>query len=453
MKIIILGAGNIGFNIAKHLVSSENEVTIVDHDNIRLSAVGNAIDVRTVTGFASHPSTLEQAGAASADILIAVTDADEVNLVACEVVHSLFDIKTKIARIKQSNYIDEKYRLTLFQPNNLSIDYLISPELEIAQSITKSIKNFGTSDVVDLCDTIKLVSIRCLKTSSVINTPLRVFSNLYPHLSTCIVAIQRNGHTIIPRDADTITADDQLFLLIKELQIREIVTAFGYTEQLRRRVTIAGGSSLAITLSQEIEQSLPDVQLKIIENTNAELESRLLKRAEILNGTPLDSEILLEAEIQHCDTFVAVTEDDNTNVMSTLLAKYHGAKRGMALLSDMQNALFVMSLGIDSIINKNAITVSGVLQAIHQHKMRSLHTIEGGIEILEFCVNETSNVIGLSTDDIAMSNKVVVALLKRGKEVHIAPGKFVLSANDYLILAVVKEMVHKVEKLVSWRLF
>ncbi|MDR1907779.1 MAG: Trk system potassium transporter TrkA [Holosporales bacterium] len=453
MKIIVLGVGNIGYNIAKHLVSSENEITIVDHDRSRLSEVSNILDVRPVFGYASHPSTLEQAGAEQADILIAVTNVDEVNLIACEVVHSLFDIETKIARVRQQNYFEDKYRLTLFQPNNISIDYLISPEIEIARSISKSIKINGTSDVADLCDQIKLISVRCLDSSPVINTPLRVLSNLYPLLSMCIVAIQRQEQTIIPNINDVITPNDQVYIVIKEQQAREVMAAFGYTEQARRRVTIAGCGNIGRTLGKEIEQALPDVQLKVIEKDPvcSELGSKLLKHAEILSGDALDSDILREAEIQHCDTFIAVTDDDNTNVMAALLAKYYGASRGISLLDDMQNAQFVTSLGVDSIVNQNAITVSTVLKAIRQHKVRSLYAIEGGVEVLEVCVSESSNIVGMSIEDIVMPNQVLIALLKRSDEVHVAPEKFIISVNDYLIFAVSKEMVNKVERLVSGR--
>jgi trk system potassium uptake protein TrkA len=453
MKIIILGAGDIGYNIAKHLVSSENEVTLVDDNKDRLSALSNVLDVRPVCGFASLPTTLEHAGAADADILIAATSVDEVNIVACEVVHSLFKVETKIARVRQQNYFDEKYRLTLFQSHNISIDYLISPEIEIAKSISKSIKINGASDVVDICEQVKLISVRCLDFSPIINTSLRILSNLYPHLAMAIVAIQRQGKTIIPVLSDVIIPNDQVYLIINEPQAYDVMAAFGYTEQMRRRITIAGCGKIGLTLANEIEQALPDVQLNIVEKDPAcaEAGSKQLRRAEVLKGNVLDSEILQEADIQHCDAFVAVTNNDNTNIVSTLLAKYHGAKRGISLLNDTRNSQFVTSLGVDSVVNQNAITISTVLKAIRQHKVRSLHAIEGGIEVLEIDINESSNMVGMSTEDIAMPNKVLVALLRRDEKIHISPAKFILSVNDYLVLIVAKDVVHKLEKLVSGR--
>jgi trk system potassium uptake protein TrkA len=453
VNIIILGAGNIGLGIAKHLVSSENSITIVDSNRERLNAIGNVLDVRPVIGFASHPSTLEQAGAAQADVLIAVTNVDEINLVACEVAHSLFGIETKIARVSQQNYVEEKYRLTLFQPHNLSIDHIISPESEIAQSISKSIQVYGTSDVVDLNENVRLVSVRCPSTSPLVNTPLQVFANLYPHLSIAVIAIQRDGKTIIPLGNDVITANDQLFILLKPSQARDVISAFGYTDQFRRRVAIAGSVRVGFALAKEIEQSSPDIQLKIIDNdfSNSDLDPRIMKHAEIIKGNPLHEDILIESEIHDCDTFISVTSDDNVNIVSTLLAKYCGAKRGIVLLNNVRNSQFVLSLGIDSVVNQSAITVSSVLRAIRQYKMRSLYTIDGEIEVLGIPVGDASNVIGLSLEDIMIPHQAMVAVLKRGNDIQISPGKLIIGTNDYLILAATKGVIHKIEKLVTGR--
>jgi trk system potassium uptake protein TrkA len=453
MNIIILGAGNIGLGIARHLVSPENDITIVDSSRERLNAIGNVLDVRPVIGFASHPSTLEKAGAAQADVLIAVTNFDEINLVACEVAHSLFGTETKIARIRQQDYVEEKYRLTLFQTQNLCIDYVISPETEIAQSISKSIQVYGTSDVVDLHETVRLVTVRCPSMSPLENTPLQVFANLYPHLSIAVIAIQRDGKTIIPSVNDVIMANDQLFILLNASQTRDVIVAFGYTEQFRRRIAIAGGVGVGLALAKEIEKSSPEIQLKIIDNnfSTSDLETRFLKHSEIIKGNPLREDILIESEIHDCDTFISVTDDDNVNVVSTLLAKYQGVKRGVALLNNIRNSQFVLSLGIDSVVNYSAITVASILRAIRQYKIRSLYTIDGGVEVLGIHANESSNIIGLSIDDIIIPHQTAVAVLKRGNDVYISPEKFIIGANDYLILAVTKGVIHKIEKLVTGR--
>ncbi|MDR0631321.1 MAG: Trk system potassium transporter TrkA [Holosporales bacterium] len=451
MNIVILGAGNVGVGIANHLASSENDITIVDSDRRRLNMIGNILDVRPVIGFASHPSTLEKAGAADADVLIAVTNIDEINLVACEVAHSLFGIETKIARVRQQDYVAEKYRLALFQPQNLSVDYIISPEIEIAQSISKSTQVYGTSDVVDLDERVRLVKVRCPDASPIVNVPLRIFTNLYPHLPISIAAIQRAEQTIIPSMDDVILANDQLSILLNASQVRDVMTALGYTEQFRRRVAIAGGGGIGLALAKEIEQLSADIQLKIIDNnlSESELDPRVFAHAELIKGNPLNEDILFEAGIHDCDTFISVTPDDNINVVATLLAKYHGVKRGISLLNNARNSQFVLSLGIDSIVNQNAITVSSVLRSIRQHKIRSLYAIDGEVEILGIHVNASSNIIGLSIDDISISHRVLVAVLKRGDEVYLSPRNFTISVDDYVILAVNKAVIHKIEKLVT----
>lgn len=453
MKIIILGIGQVGYNIAKHLISPENQVTIVDHDETRLNAVSDLLDVQPILGHASYPDILEQAGATQADILIAATNIDEVNMVACEIVHSLFEVDTKIARIKQQNYLTEKYKLTLFQPKNLSIDFIISPEIEIAKSISRSIQINGASNVIDLLDTIKLLSVHCLDSAPLINTPLRFLSGLYPSLSITIAAIQRDDQTFIPNANDLILPNDQVHFIIPASQTSEAMAAFGYPEQIRQRVTIVGCGNIGRTLAQEIEQTQPMIQLQIIERNPrcSEVGSRLLKNTEILSGNALNTDILQEAEIQNCDTFISVTNDDNTNILASLLAKNHGAKRVISLLNNTRNSKFVTSLGVDSIVNQNTITVSTVLKAIRQHKIRSLYTIENGIEVIEAYINESSNIVGLSVEDILISGQVFIAVLKRDHEIYIQPEKFIISSHDHLIFVATKSTIHKIEKLVSGR--
>ncbi|GHS93220.1 Trk system potassium transport protein TrkA [Alphaproteobacteria bacterium] len=455
MRILILGAGRVGSTLAAHLISPENHITLVDKDEVQLNRIGNTLDVQPILGNASHPDVLEKAGAAQADIFIAVTDVDEINMIACEIVHALFDIDLKIARIRQQSYLLDPYRATLFQPQNLSIDFVISPEAEVARAMSRSIQIQGTATVIDVFDTLKLLSIRCLNFFPLVNTPLRLFPGLYPSLDIVLLAIQRSDQTFIPGANDTLIPDDWIHFLVPQHQISEAMAAFGYGDLVRRNVMLAGCGNIGLALAREIEKSLPDVQLKIIEKNvkSAELASRSLKRSEVLNGSALSADLLKEANSAECDTFISVTDDDNTNVLAALLAKDCGAKRAVSLLNETQNAKFFLSLGVDAIINQNSITVSAVLKAIHQHRVHSLHTLEGGLEIIEAPIEETSNILGMLVEDVTISGQVLVAALQRGEALHILPQKLMISAHDRLIFVTTKSTLHKVEKLVSSRFY
>lgn len=456
MKVLILGVGQVGYNIAKHMISPENHVTVVDHDENKLNMVSNNLDVQPILGHASFPDVLEKAGAREADLLIAATNLDEVNMIACEIVHSLFNIEMKIARVRQQKYLDPKYKSLLFQPKNLSIDFIISPEVEIAKSINRSIQLGSASTVIDVWgDVAKLLSVRCMEFSPIVNTPLRLLPSLFPSLEISVVALQRQNGTIIPSKNDIILANDQVYFIIPSEQVFEAMNAFGYTEQSHRQVTIVGCGNIGRTLAQEIELSQPDVQIKIIEKGlgNSEIGTRILKNSEVLIGDALNVEILEEAGIRDCDTFISVTNDDNTNIVSSLLAKNNGAKRVISLLNNMANSQFVQSLGVDSIINPNAITVSTILKAVRQHRMRSLYTIDGGIEVVEAEISETSNIVGLSIDDVIIQGQVFVAALKREDQLFVYPESFTICTGDRLIIVVKKDTVHKIEKILSGRSF
>ncbi|MDR2464308.1 MAG: Trk system potassium transporter TrkA [Holosporales bacterium] len=450
MNIIVLGAGRVGYNVAKNLVARQNNVTVIDNNSARLNAVSNAIEVRQIFGHAADPNVLEQADAANADVLVAVTNVDEINLVACEVANLLFDIETKIARIRQQHYLLEKYKLALFHSKNLSVNYVISPEIEIAKSISKSIKTHGASYITDLLGSIQFISVKCNELANIINTPIRLLSNLFPSLSMAVVAIQRNGQTIIPKSTETIYPNDQVHIIVPESNVLEAMAAFGYTKQSCKNITIAGYSGVGKVLAAEIEKQLPDTKLQIIEKNPiySELNSAVLVNTNFIKGDIFDSAILHEIDMHDCDSFIAVTEDDTTNVLAALLAKNNGAKQVMVLLNDLQNSKFITSIGVDSVVSKHVFTVSSVLRAIRQYKVKSLYSIDDGVELIEIYVSESSNIIGLQLDDITTPSQIFIAVLKRNDKIYICPENFVISVNDCLILVATKEMVYKIEKLV-----
>lgn len=455
MNILILGIGEVGYNIAKHLVSPDNQVTVVDLNEERLTTLSDLLDVRPICGHASFPEILEQAGAAEADILIAATNVDEVNIVACEVCHSLFDVGIKIARIKNQSYLSPQYQPTLFQPQNISVDHIISPELEIARYIAQSLQVPGSSMALDLADNLKLLSVRCLEAAPLANAPLSLINGICPRLSMVVAALQRHDQLIIPEGHDTILANDKAYVMTTNEQINDVMEAFGYTEHQKQSVMLAGCGRVGLTLAQELEQHQPDIHLTIIEKdrVRSEAASRILKQTSVIHGDVLDTEILQEAGISSCDAFVATTHDDHINILSSLLAKQGQAKRVIALLEVMRNTQFYTQLGIDSLVNQNAVTVSSVLKAIRQHRLRSLYSIENGVEILEAYVSDASQIVGMAVRDIAIAGQVCVAVLQRDDELWIRPQNAVVCAKDRLILAAIPSVIAKLEKLISGRSF
>lgn len=454
MKVIILGAGQVGYNIARYLSTEDNHITIVDQSPDLLRKIGDVLDVQPVVGFASHPDVLQQAGAEEADLVIAVTGSDEVNIVACEVVQSLFKVETKIARIRNQNYLDP-YWSNLFSPQNLAIDHIISPEVEVARAINRSIRVSGAFEVIPLVSgEVKVIGVHCSYSSTILNTPLRLLPGLFHKLDLVIACIARGDTIIIPTGDDQILLGDDVYFTVTQEQIEQAMEAFGFTESSAQRVIIMGGGNIGMTLAAEIENSQPGVVTRIIERNGkrAEYVARHLKNTEVLCGDVLDFEILNEAHIENIGTAVAVTDDDKVNILASLLAKRHQAKRALTLLNNMAYSTLVTSLGVDAVISPQAITVSTILQHIRKGRIRSIHSLRNGeIEIMEAEARETSHIIGLSVSDVNIKGAILVMALARGNDIIVSPAKAIIRVGDRLILTVSKEAVRKVEKLFAIR--
>jgi trk system potassium uptake protein TrkA len=454
MKVIILGAGQVGYNIAKYLAVEENDVTIVDESAELLRKIGDTLDVQPVVGFASHPDVLQQAGAAEADLIIAVTGSDEVNIVACEVANSLFHVETKIARIRNQNYLDP-YWSNLFSNRNLAIDHIISPEVEVARAISRSIKVTGAFDVIPLCaNQIKVIGVRCVGNAPILNTPLRLLPGLFPKLELVVVCIVRENDVFIPTGDHQMLPGDEVYFIVTVGQGNAAMSAFGYADTGTRRVIVMGGGNIGMTLVADIEENQPDVLTRIVEKNQARAEyvARHLKHTEVLCGDVLDAEVLSEANVQTAETIVAVTDDDKVNILASLLAKRNGARQALILLNNMAYSPLVASLGIDAVISPQAISVSTILQHVRQGRIRSAHSLrDGSVEIIEAEARETSHIIGLTVDDINIKGAIMVAALVRDDEITVAPSRLSIRVNDRLILAVSKAAVNKVERLFATR--
>lgn len=455
MKVVIAGAGRVGFNLAKYLAVGDNDVTIIDKSEDLLRRISDSIDVQPIVGYASHPEVLERAGAPEADLFVAVTASDEINIVACEVANSLFNVPKKIARIRNQSYLDPNWA-NLFRPAHLAIDYIISPEVEVAKAISRSVRVHGAFDVTPLLDgNVKMVGVRCGQLSQMLNTPLRHVPGLFPKLYFVIACIYRNGELFIPSGDEKILLDDEVYFIAHPDQIPQIMEAFNFQAHYGRRVLIMGGGSIGLTLALEIEKSLKSFSAKIIEKnpTRAEYVARQLKTTEVLCGDVLDVNLLQEANVRDAETIISVTDDDKVNILASLLAKKEGGMRAMTLLNNMDYSSLVLSMGVDAIISPHSITVSSILRYVRQGQVRSVHSVRNGdVEVIEAEAQDSSNVIGLSLADISLKGQVMVAGLKRDSQTFILPPKTTIRVGDRLILVVGKDSISKIERLFAPRL-
>jgi len=454
VKAIILGAGQVGFSIARYLVQEQNHITVVDHSPQVLELISDKLDIQPVLGFASHPDVLDRAGAKEADLIIAVTSSDEVNMIACEVAKCLFDVPMKIARVRHQNYLRSAWS-EMLASQQLTIDVIISPEVEVAQTINRNLRVPGAFDVISLIDeSLKLIGVRCLSHSGIINTPIKHINSLYPHLDLVIVLIKRDEQIIFPSSRDHLLVDDEVYVITLQEQLNGVMEAFGYSTSESREILVVGGGNIGLNLAVGLEKDYKNVHARIIEKDAARCEqiARFLKRTEILQEDALDYDLLQEANIENCETVIAVSNDDKVNILASLISKRHGAKRSLALLNNMQYASMVTSLGADAVISPKALTVSTILKHVREGNLQSIHPIaEGNVVLIEARAKETSHIIGLDIEDVTIMSEIMVVVLMRGEDLHFLPTRMNISANDKLIIVTQKESVHKIEKLFSIR--
>ncbi len=452
MKVIICGAGQVGFNIARYLAQEENDVTVIDQSPELTRKISDTLDVKAVNGFASHPNVLAKAGAEDTDILIAVTLADEVNIVACQVAHSLFDVTTKIARIRQQGYLEDKWA-NLYSRDHVPIDVIISPELEIANDVARRLRAPGTFDMISLVDDkVKLIGLRCEDDCPVVNTPLRQLTQLFPDLNIVVVGIVRENAPFIPTADDFMLPGDEIYLIVDNQHVNRTMSAFGHEEAEANRVLIFGGGNIGESLANQMENNHPTVNLKVLESNKnrAEHVARTLKRSVVLQGSVLDLEILEEANVSATETVVAVTNDDETNIMASLLAKRMGSGRAITLINSQTYMPLTSSLGIDVVVSPQNITVSSILQHVRRGRIRSAHTIRDGFgEIIEAEAIETTSLVGIPLKETELPENVLVGAIVRGDEVILPRGETVIQAKDYVVLFAAAEAVRDVEKIFS----
>lgn len=455
MKVIVCGAGQVGFNIAHYLASENNDVTVIDQRPELIRKITDTLDVQAVLGHASQPSVLEQAGAGDADMIIAVTHADEVNMVACQVAHSLFDVPTKIARVRSQSYLQPMWA-TLFSREHLPIDVIISPEIEVARAITRRLQVPGAIDVIPLAgDKVRLIGVRCDPNTPLINTPLRQLTVLFPDLNIVVIGIVRDGKPIVPSAEDQMLEGDEVYFVVDTQHVGRALSAFGREDQAARRIVIFGGGNIGLFLAQQIEAEHPEAAVKVIEadKERAEYVAKSLSRTVVLNGDVRDPDILAEAGVAAAETVVSVTNDDETNILSALLAKRTGARRCMTLVNKTTYKALVGPLGIDVVISPRAITVSNILQHVRRGRIHGVHSLHEGFgELIEADALETSSLVGKPLREVKLPNGVLLGAVVRDGTVISPRGNTVVQPGDRVVLFATAEAVKKVEKMFSVRL-
>ena len=455
MKVIVCGAGQVGSNIAKKLAEEGNDVTVIDQSPELIQRVRETLDVQAMIGYASYPDVLERAGAADADMIIAVTFADEVNMVACQVAHSLFNVPTKIARVRTQSYLQPIWR-NLFSREHMPIDVIISPEIEVARAVIRRLGIPGAYDAVPFADgRVRVVGVRLEENCPVVDTPLRQLTELFPDLNIIVVGIVRDDLTFVPDDDEHMLVGDEIYFVAATDRVHRAMTVFGHQEKEARRIIIVGGGHIGLYMTQEIERQFPSANVKIIERDRARAEeiSEQLERAVVIHGDALDQEILREARVPEAETIIAVTDEDKVNILATLLAKRAGCQRAMTLINNASYGPLVTSLGVDVYIDPRATTVSTILQHMRRGRIRGLYSVrDGAAEIIEAEALETSSLVGQPLRDIDMPKGMIVGAVVRDEEVIIPRGDTMIEPNDRVIMFAVAEQVKKVEKMFSVRL-
>ena len=455
MQVVICGAGQVGFSIARYLAGENNDVTVIDQSAELIGKVNEQLDVQAIVGNASHPEVLESAGVADADMIIAVTYADEVNMVSCQIAHSIFNVPTKIARIRQQSYLDPMWA-DLFSRDHMPIDVIISPEYEVARAIARRLAVPGAFDMIPLADDrVRVIGVRCDEDCPIINTPLRQLTGLFPDLNIVIVGIIRDESHFVPKSTDQMLPGDEVYFVADTEHVRRAMAAFGHEEdETAHRLIIIGGGNIGLNLAREIETQ-PETSVRIIEHNRdrARKIAGLLDDTPVTHGDALDTEILEEAGIANTDTVVAVTNDDETNILAALLAKRFGVERTITLVNKDTYTPLMATLGIDVLVNPRVITVSTILQHIRRGRIRSAHSLRDGFaEAIEAEALETSPLVDTPLNEIKLPAGVIIGAIVRDEEVIIPRGSTTIKANDRVIMLVAAESVKKVEKMFAVRL-
>jgi trk system potassium uptake protein TrkA len=450
MKIIICGAGQVGRGIAERLAVENHDVTVIDISSELVGAISANADVRGIVGHGSHPDVLNEAGAAEADMIIAVTFVDEVNMMACEVAKALFNIPTRVARVRDQSYLMPQYA-SLFTRENTAVDVVISPEVAVGEMVLRRLALPGAFEAIYFVDEkVLTLGIKIEEDCPVINTSLSQLSGLFPDLKAVVCGIVRDGKLFVPHSGDQMLPGDRVYVISDRTQANRVLALFGHEERPARRVLIGGGGTIGTYVARKLEERDPHIKVTIIEYNLARAEQVAdeLDNAVVLHGSALDATLLQEAEIARTETYIALTNDDKVNVLSAMLAKQHGAATTSCLVTSLDARPLVSPLGIDSYIDPRSVTVSSILQHVRRGRIRGVHGVEAGEgEVVEAEALETSPMIGKPLREAELPDGIRIGAIVRDDEVVIPTGDTEIRPNDRVVMFALRDKIEEIQHL------
>ena len=451
MNIIICGAGRVGYTISKILTQQNHSVTVIDQSSEDIQKINENLDIKAIVGKATSPTILEKADTHDADMIIAVTRNDEINMLICQIASTLFNVPKKIARIRSQEYLNPKFS-SLFSKENLPIDFIISPELEIAKSIQRKLEAPGALDNIPFAENrIRLLEILVEKNCPLINTKLNEITKKYPNLNANILGVIRDQKFIFLKKNDVLKINDKAYVIINSSQLRETLSAFGHNEKISTKILIIGGGNIGFNLAKNLENTIEDVRIKIIEKDKdrAELIANELNNTIVINGNGLDEDILEEANLPEVETVIALTNDDEDNLMSSVMVeKFSQNKRTMALINKPNYSLLQSSLKIDDLIDPRMDTVSTILKHVHKGTIETAYTIlNGEYEVIEADIIETSELINKDLKNANLPDEIRIGAILRKDKILIPRSNSKFEKGDTVVFLTKSEQIPLVENM------
>lgn len=451
MDIIVCGSGVVGRGIARQLALEGNNVTVLDDHAGNINSIQESLDVTAVKGFPSHPTALIEAGANDTEMIIAVTLSDEVNMVICQLAHSIFNIPIKIARVRHQNYLRPLFK-ELYARDHLPIDHIISPEREVASAVVSRLRVPGALTVIPFAEErFHTVEVRIEPESPLVGESIPSLYQSFDNPIMRVAGILRNEQFIIPNDNEVLLAGDELYFVARSEYVRTVMTKLGYGGKEARRIIIVGGGNIGVYIAEELEQEDEDINLKIIEldKERAEYAASTLSKTTVLYGSALDGNLLKEANISNTETMIAVTNDDEVNILCSLLGKRYGCNKVFTLINKGQSYdPLIASIGIDVTINPREVTVSGILRHTRKGQVSAAYSIAGGqAELLETIATKEANFLGKSIAALDLPKGIEVVAMLRGDDAIFPNEETYIEQDDHLIVVAETAQVQKLDKI------
>ena len=451
MNIIICGAGRVGYTISKLLSEQDHSITVIDQSSEDIQKINEDLDVKSIVGKATFPTVLEKANANEADMIIAVTRSDEINMLICQIAFSVFKIQKKIARIRSQEYLDTKFS-SIYSMDNLPIDVIISPEVEIAKSIQRKLEAPGALDNVPFADNkIRLLEIDVDDNCPLIDIKLEDITKKFSKLEANILGVIRNEKFVFLKKKDVMKKNDKAYVIINSSQMQLTLDAFGHSEKISNKFLIIGGGNIGFNLAKNLENSMDSARIKIVEKNKdrAELIANSLNNSLVINGNGLDEDVLKEANIEDAETVIALTNDDEDNLMvSVLVEKFSKNKRTMALINKPNYSLLQNSLKIDDLIDPRMNTVSSILKHVHKGTIETAYTIlNGEFEVIEAQIIDSSELINKELKNSNLPEDIKIGAILRKDDIIIPTSKFIFEKKDTVVFLAKRDQLSLVERL------